>query len=124
MLAELVFRFDAPGDEFGVLYAAPQFSVCMAETLIRDRFAGACHPLELDLSALCERSLSQIARVSPSPVLTLVDLTADMFALGADASLATGADYTDANLWSLAIRNPRRNFDGLIYRPRLPMAPP
>lgn len=112
------FRFDAPADEFGVLYAAQLFSVCMAETLIRDRFAGASYPLELDLSALRERSISRIQRDVPTSLLNLVDLTADMFALGADASLTTDADYSDANLWSLAIHEHPKNYDGVVYLSR------
>lgn len=35
-----VFRFDAPNDEYGVLYAASSFDACMAETLMRGRFRG------------------------------------------------------------------------------------
>ncbi|TAM03126.1 MAG: RES domain-containing protein [Paraburkholderia sp.] len=29
------FRFDAPNDEYGVLYASPSFDACLAETLLQ-----------------------------------------------------------------------------------------
>lgn len=43
-----VYRFDAPNDEFGVLYASASFEVCMAEAVIRDKFIGSTLPLLLD----------------------------------------------------------------------------
>lgn len=43
-----MYRFDAPNDEFGVLYASASFEVCMAEAVIRDKFIGSTLPLLLD----------------------------------------------------------------------------
>jgi hypothetical protein len=108
------FRFDAPADEFGVLYASPDFSVCMAEAMIRDRFADSGSPLELELAEVRKRSITAVGPRRRS-VLTLANLTEDLFVLGADASLATSSDYADANLWALAIHEHPQHVDGIAY---------
>lgn len=53
-----VYRFDAPNDEYGVLYASPEFDACMAETVIRDRFQTS--PLIIDEFEITDRSISTL----------------------------------------------------------------
>lgn len=55
------YRFDAAGDEFGVLYASPSFAGCMAEAVIRERFQGQRLPLILDEAELTSRCVTRLA---------------------------------------------------------------
>jgi hypothetical protein len=60
--SSVTYRFDAPNDEFGVLYASTSFDVCMAQTIMRDRFQGlrtnAAHVVdERDLYERCVATL-------------------------------------------------------------------
>jgi hypothetical protein len=59
-VSSVVFRFDAPNDEYGVLYASESFDVCIAETLMRDRFQDidATVPQRLHHSHFCQQYIS------------------------------------------------------------------
>lgn len=52
------YRFDAPGDEFGVIYGGFTFSSCIFETVIRNRFANLPEPLIIGNDELEQRSIS------------------------------------------------------------------
>ena len=108
-----VNRFDAPGDEFGVLYASLSFSACMAETLVRDRFAGAPAPLVLEESRLRLRCLSLLAPAAPR--LRLADLTVPMVGLGFSTQVLATPDYRVPNLWSRAVHEHSAGVDGIYF---------
>ncbi|HEY3597967.1 MAG TPA: RES domain-containing protein [Paraburkholderia sp.] len=60
--SSVIYRFDAPDDEFGVLYASTSFDVCMAETIMRGRYQGlhatAAHVVdERDIAERCIATL-------------------------------------------------------------------
>jgi hypothetical protein len=117
-----VYRFDAPNDEYGVLYASESFSACMAETVIRDRFQYQSAPILLSESMLGERSLSLLAPVSGT-ILRLADLTQPLFTLGFTAQILSDPDYTAPNAWSMAIFGHPQQLDGIYFRSRYANAP-
>jgi hypothetical protein len=106
-------RFDAPGDEYGVLYASLSFSACMAETVIRDRFAGAAAPLVIEESRLRLRCLSLLAPASQT--LRLADLSAPLFGLGFSTQVLATPDYLAPNLWSRALHDHPARVDGIYF---------
>lgn len=118
-LSGTVFRFDAPNDEYGVLYASPSFDVCMAETIMRDRFQGidtrVAHLIEeADLTSRCIATLGFGVPRS----LKLADLTQPLWQHGFDGRVLTVADYAVPNIWSAAIHQNRQEFDGIYFRSR------
>jgi hypothetical protein len=117
-----VFRFDASNDEFGVLYAAPSFSACMIETVIRDRFEHGTMPLIIDQHELEARSISSL---EPSSVRTLrlADFTQPLFGLGGDGRILSTGDYRVPNLWSSAVYAHPKNVDGIYFRSRFAAQP-
>lgn len=105
------FRFDAPGQEYGVLYVARHAFGAFIETFGHDTGRDRV----LDMQELRERALSRIDVLRP---LRLVDLRGEGLArLGADAELLTGA-YAVSQAWSLALHDHPANVDGLVYRAR------
>lgn len=110
-----MYRFDAPNDEYGVLYASPEFDVCMAETLIRNRFESG--QLLLDQADITSRSISTLG-LSSRTDLTLVDLTMPLFPLGGNAAIASVSDYTAPNGWSKAFYDHPAEYDGLYFYSR------
>ncbi|NYI02783.1 RES family NAD+ phosphorylase [Cupriavidus plantarum] len=111
------YRFDAPNDEFGVLYASPSFAGCMAEAVIRDRFQGHRLPLLLDEEELTQRSISELGTTLGRP-LQLADLTQPHFHLGMDNRVMSTDDYRGPNLWSRAIHDAFPALDGLYFKSR------
>lgn len=108
-----VNRFDAPDDEYGVIYASLSFSACMAETVIRSRFEGAAVPLVLEESRLRLRCLS---RLEPAPpALRLADLTAPLFGMGFSTQVLATPDYGAPNLWSRAVHDHPARVDGIYF---------
>lgn len=112
-----VYRFDAPNDEYGVLYASESFSACMAETVIRDRFQRQAAPILLSEAALVERSISLIAPISAA-ILRLADLTRPLFTIGFTAQILSDPDYTAPNAWSKALFGHPQQLDGIYFRSR------
>lgn len=117
-----VFRFDAPDDEYGVLYASESFTACMAETLIREKFEGQSAPLYLSESELAKRSVSLLGQDVPR-LLQLADLTQPLFHLGFTAQVLADPDYVASNAWSLAIFDHPQRLDGIYFRSRYANAP-
>lgn len=114
-----VFRFDAPTDEYGVLYASPSFDVCMAETIMRERFQGVDARVphlieEADLTTRCIATLG----FEDSRSLKLADLTQPLWQHGFDGRVLTVGAYAVPNLWSAAIHENRQDFDGIYFRSR------
>ena len=117
--SKTVFRFDAPNDEFGVLYASPSFDVCMAETIMRGRYhgvdAGAPHVVEE--ADIASRSVAILGFEEARP-LRLADLTQPLWRFGFDTNVLSVPDYAVPNLWSLAIHDNHRRLDGIYFRSR------
>ncbi|SDF78037.1 RES domain-containing protein [Paraburkholderia phenazinium] len=114
-----IYRFDSPDDSFGVLYASPSFDVCMAETIMRDRYLGvnASEPRYVDERDLAERSIATLG-FGAARSLRLADLTGPLWQFGFDAQVLSVSDYTAPNQWSAAIHDNIGNLDGIYFRSR------
>ena len=110
------FRFDAPNDEFGVLYASQSFDACVAETIVRDQFEEGELPLQVEEAQLACRSVSTLKTTSGS--LRLVDLTEPVTRLGCTAQVLSDPDYTSPNQWSQALHDHPAQVDGIYFRSR------
>lgn len=118
--SKTVYRFDAPADEYGVLYASPEFDVCMAETLVRDAFQTG--PLVLDESEIAERSISTLG-IAGRTDLMLVDLTAPLFPIGGTSVISACTDYFAPNHWSKGFFDHPKEYDGLYFLSRFSNLP-
>jgi hypothetical protein len=107
-----VYRFDAPGDEYGVLYASPEFDACLAETVIRDRFQTG--PLVIDEAEITDRSISTLGVKGRSDLL-LADLTAPLFPIGGSTAITSVSEYDIPNKWSKALNDHPKGYDGLYF---------
>jgi len=104
-------RFDAPGKEFGTLYAATSPHGAFIESFGWSTDVSAA-VTRVELEATC---LSEIQLTRP---LELVDLTgAGLVRMGADARLNDG-DHGIAQRWSLAFFQHPQHPDGVHYRAR------
>jgi hypothetical protein len=104
-------RFDAPANEFGVLYVGKDVHCAFIET-----FAHATGIRFVTETALRDRELSLVTTSRP---LRLVDLRGEGLArMGADAALTSGTDYALAHRWAKAMHDHPRQPDGLVYRAR------
>jgi len=122
--SSVVFRFDAPDDRFGVLYAAPSFDVCMAETIMRGRYQGrdVRMPHVIAENEITERSVAHLG-FEEARVLRLADLTQPLWNLGFDGRVVTVNDYTAPNLWGAAIHDNPGQFDGIYFVSRFANQP-
>lgn len=113
------FRFDAPNDEFGVLYASPSFEACMAETLMRGRYRGvdATIPHIIDEQAIIERCVATLG-CEDARALRLADLTQPLWQFGFDTQVLSTPDYAAPNKWSAAIHDNLANLDGIYFNSR------
>lgn len=99
-------RFDAPGHEYGVLYAAGQFDGAFIETF------GDVTPHVVSAIDLASRGLAGVETLRP---LRLVDLAGPgLSRLGLDARIFAG-DHTVAQEWSRALWRHPLGVDGLWY---------
>jgi hypothetical protein len=117
-----VFRFDAPADQYGVLYAAPTLSACLFDTVIRNTFEGGTLPLQVDEADLICRSVSRIERGEPLR-LRLADFTRSLAPLGGNALIMSCDDYAGPNQWSLAVHVHPQQLDGIYFRSRYSQEP-
>jgi hypothetical protein len=102
-------RFDAPRDEFGVLYASEDEHGAFIETY------GDTGTRVVTTTSL---GLRGWARVTPNRDLRLVDLSgAGLAHIGADERLCSG-EHEIAQQWSLALWLHPAAIDGLYYRAR------
>lgn len=105
-----LYRFDAPADEYGVLYCGVDPHCAFIEV-----FANVASMGLLDEATLGGYELARIASHRP---LRLVDLTgAGLAILGADERLCSG-DYLVARRWALALFQHPERPDGIQYRAR------
>ena len=117
--SSVTFRFDAPNDEYGVLYASPSFDACLAETIFRDRFRGGDAGVArlIDERDISERSIATLGFGESRP-LRLADLTQPLFHYGFDTGVLSMPDWSIPNRWSLAIHDHPLRLDGIYYRSR------
>jgi hypothetical protein len=114
-----VYRFDAPNDEYGVLYASPSFDVCMAETIMRGRYHGVKVGVQhvIDEWDITSRSVATLGFEEARP-LRLADLTGPLWHFGFDARVLSVGTYAVPNLWSRAIHDNPQRLDGIYFRSR------
>jgi hypothetical protein len=114
-----VFRFDAPNDEYGVLYAASSFEACMAETLMRGRFrdVDAGTPHVIDEKLITDRCVAVLEMENARP-LRLADLTEPLWQLGFDTQVLSTPNYFAPNRWSAALHENEASVDGIYFRSR------
>jgi len=102
------YRFDAPGQEYGVMYVAETPEGAFVEACIRERPRGNL----FSLSYFEERKLTEISFPSS---LSLVDLTGPgLSLLGVDNRLTSGS-YRVAQRWSRAFWSHPDHPDGILY---------
>ena len=114
-------RFDAPADDYGVLYASLSFPACLAETLIRDRYVAAAAPLVLEESRLRMRCLSLLA--PERGVLRVADLTEPLFGMGFSTQVLAAPDCAAPRLWSRAVHDHPVRVDGIYFVSRFANEP-
>lgn len=103
-------RWDAPNNEYGVLYLGEDLTAAFAETFLRQRGVVVISKAELDA-----RRVSTVRALAP---LRLVDLTGPGLAtIGADASVVHG-NYGTTQHWALALWMHPEQPDGLYYQAR------
>jgi hypothetical protein len=108
------YRFDAPAQQFGVLYAAESFSVCFIETILREQpgKTGGGSRVLVGEAAIAARSVATIRLLG---VLRLVDFVGHLAACRADLTVVSAYPYAVPNQWSLAIHSHPGQFDGIYY---------
>lgn len=103
-------RFDSASGRFGVLYAAEEFAVCFAETLLREPTVRLVNPAAMMLLAASTLELGTGVR--------LVDLTGPgLSRLGLDARFLAGP-YEACGAWADALHDHPSRPDGLLYPSR------
>ena len=103
-------RFDAPGKEFGVLYAGADPHCAFIETFGQETGVNL-----VTATALAQRCR---ATILPERPLALVDLTGSGLArIGADARLFAG-EHSVAQRWARALWSHPEQPDGLYYPAR------
>lgn len=114
-----VFRFDAPNDEYGVLYAASSFEACMAETLMRGRFRGsdAGMPHTIDEKAITDRCVA-VLEAKDVRLVRLADLTQPLWQFGFDTQVLSTPNYSAPNRWSAALHDNEASVDGIYFHSR------
>jgi hypothetical protein len=104
-------RFNAPSNEFGILYLALDAHGAFVEMLGRQTGIKI-----VEWSELACRSLSHVSTSRP---LSLVDLTGVGLAqLGADSRLTSDTDYSVPHQWALVMHKHPQLPDGILYRAR------
>jgi hypothetical protein len=105
------FRFNAPANEFAVLYLSTSLEGAFVES-----FGWATGIQLVTVDALITRELLD---VQLSPAVNLLDLTGPgLSRLGADDRLCKGDDYGLAQRWALAIHEHPSEIDGILYGAR------
>lgn len=103
-------RFDAPSQEYGVMYVAADVCGAFIETF------GASTGIRV--VALSELRLCSVSQLQSERQLALVDLTGSGLArIGADARLCDG-EHGLAQRWALSLWRHPENLDGIYYRAR------
>ena len=115
------YRFDAPGGEFGVLYAAFDLATAFAETVLRTvpQEIPAGHEPLLTYEELARRRVVQLSSVTGGRALRLVKLYDEgLAAAKVDNRIATDDDYATTRLWAKAFHDHPDKVDGVAYLSR------
>lgn len=103
-----MYRFDAPGGEYRVLYAGQSLTAAFVETLLRNPRIPFVEHSELE-----ERSVAVMNNLHE---LKLVDLRGGgLSQIGVDNRLTTGS-YEVAGYWASALWRHAEGPDGILYR--------
>ena len=115
------YRFDAPDESFGVLYAAFDLETAFVEAIVRDK----AHPLPagehlfIEYETLASRYVATLSRSSSGGALRLAQLYgAGLSAAKSDNRLATVDDYATTQQWAKAFHAHPANIDGIVYMSR------
>jgi len=115
------YRFDAPDESFGVLYAAFDLETAFVESIVRDK----AHPLPagehlfIDYETLASRHIVTLSRSSSGGALRLAQLYgAGLSAVKTDNRLAAVDDYATTQQWARAFHAHPANIDGIVYMSR------
>ena len=111
------YRFDAPNEEYGVMYCASSLDVCFAETLLRTRSYArpADRPTLIDENELRSKGIAQLGAMT-NRALTLVDMTGNgLVRLHCDGSISTTPRYAMPRQWALALWKHPKQVDGIRY---------
>jgi hypothetical protein len=115
------YRFDAPDESFGVLYAAFDLETAFVESIVRDK----AHPLPagehlfIDYETLASRYIATLSRSSSDGALRLAQLYgAGLSAVKTDNRIATVDDYATTQQWAKAFHAHPANVDGIVYMSR------
>lgn len=104
-------RFDAPGGEYGILYAGEDVFCAFIEVF--------GDPLDLRLVSRAHLRSYCLSQITTSRSLRLIDLTAHgLCGLGADGRLTSGDDYALSQRWARALWDHPQQPGGLVYRAR------
>lgn len=104
-----IFRFDAPGGEYGVLYIAAKPDGAFIETFGRTLGIRLIRRQKLEARSIAVLKIKG---------LSLVDLTASGASkAGVDARISAG-EYDLSQAWSRAFHAHARQPDGILYRAR------
>lgn len=106
-----IYRFNAPGGEFGILYLGEDTYASFIET----------YGWQTGIRAVTKNELfkKHLAQVSSSKPLKCVDLSGNgLTQIGADARICIGSDYLVSQQWSLALWNHPDQPDGILYPAR------
>jgi hypothetical protein len=108
---------DAVGEaRYGVVYLGSSVTVCVAETLVRDRGDGRLSSLPIELAELEGWACGQIDVRAP---LHLVDLRGDgPLRMGIPTDVAHAADWVLGQSWAGALHSHDSRPDGIIYSSR------
>jgi hypothetical protein len=105
-----MYRFDAPGGQFRVLYVGLDFTAAFVETLLRKP--------ERRIIDLLDLEIRNAAVLTASRPLRLVQAYGTgLSRIGCTAALST-ARYALAGAWSLALWSHKDKADGLLYHSR------
>jgi hypothetical protein len=115
------YRFDAPDESFGVLYAAFDLETAFVESLVRDQAhrLPAGEPLFIDYATLVSRQVVTLAARSLARSLRLAQLyEAGLSAAKTDNRISSVDDYGTTQQWAKAFHAHPQAFDGIVYMSR------
>ena len=107
------YRWDAPAEEYGVLYLGSDPFCAFMESIGR----GALRTRLIPRGQVHDRGVSKIRITRP---LRLIDLVSSggLARVGAEGSLSSGSGYKNSRRWSKALRDHSSKPDGIYYYSR------